>query len=153
MATNLNLMEVTCSRGNTKDSFQQGVQDYTFSIGYPNAINFSRSYFRIDAAIVPTNAFNVAVDNGPLPAGALITFADNAAGNLYSNGFVKFNGQDVSSITSFMPQASALKKRLMNSQPWMQSMEKVLMVMWLRLLHRFTSPLIQFLETEVLGST
>ncbi len=47
MATNYNLIEVSCQKAVSGDSFGQGTQDYPFSVGAPNCVNIARSYFKI----------------------------------------------------------------------------------------------------------
>jgi len=119
MATNYNLMEVTCQRSVGDAAFSQGNQQFNFTIGRPNAWCPNRSYFKIDLKLEGNGTAN------PIPrVSDQISLADNCAGNLYTNCFFKAGGQDVSAITSFMPQASALKKRLNRAHPWLQSIGK-----------------------------
>ena len=116
MAVNYNLMEVTCQKAVQDAAFPQGTQDYIFTIGSPNCWCPAKSYFKIDMQIVGsgTKPLIPNVSDG-------IAFADNVAGNLFTNAFMKFEGQDVSSITSFLSQTSALKKRLFKSHGWLKT--------------------------------
>lgn len=119
MAVNYNLMEVTCQKAISGASFPQGTADWIFTIGHPNCWNPSKSYFKIDMKIEGSGASN------PIPkVSDGIAYADNVAGNLFSNAFMKFEGQDVSTITSFLPQTSALKKRLFKSHGWLKTIGK-----------------------------
>ena len=58
----------------------------------------------------------------PLPPRALTAFADNAVGNLYDNAYFRGGEQDISSLTQYCAQASAIKVRLGDSLPWLKSM-------------------------------
>ena len=58
----------------------------------------------------------------PLTPAALTSFADNAVGNLYDNVYFRGGEQDISSLTQYCAQASALKVRLGGTLPWLKSM-------------------------------
>lgn len=53
-----------------------------------------------------------------------LAFADDVGGTLFSNAYFRLGGQSASDITSYSQQASALKKRLNKTQPWLQSLGK-----------------------------
>lgn len=116
MAVNYNLMEVTCQKAVSGSNFGQGTQDFIFTLGAPNCFFPSKSYFKVDMQVTGSG-------NKPLipQVSDGIALADNVVGNLYSNAYMKFEGQDVSSITSFLSQTSALKKRLFKSQGWLKT--------------------------------
>lgn len=119
MAVNYNLMEVTCQKAVQGSSFPQGTQDYIFTIGQPNCWCPCKSYFKIDMQVVGNGA---SLNSQYIPrVSDDIAFADNVAGNLYTNAFMKFEGQDVSVVTSFLAQTSALKKRLYKSHGWLKT--------------------------------
>lgn len=114
MATNYNLIEVSCQKAVSGDSFGAGTQDYPFSVGRPNAVNMARSYFKVDLAIEDK-------DGKQAPVSQLIALADNCVGNLYTNVYFRGGGQEFDSCNSFLPQASQLKRRLGRNQGWLQT--------------------------------
>jgi hypothetical protein len=115
------LQEVPCTKGVAGVQFIQGVQDFPFSIGYPSVWVPSRSYFRVEMELLGSGDPATATQPTLREQTA---FADDAVGCLFSNVYMRGGGQDMSSITSFAPQASALKKRLNKTQPWLQSLGK-----------------------------
>ena len=111
-------LEVPCSRGLNDAAFTQGVQDFGFSIGTPNVWFPKKSYFRVTMSL-----YNGAAGTQiPLTPAALTAFADNAVGNLYDNVYFRGGEQDISSLTQYCAQASALKIRLGKTLPWLKSM-------------------------------
>lgn len=118
MTTNYSLFEVNANKAVQGAAFGQGTQDYVFSIGQPNCWNPSRSYFKIDMTLLGPDGTTQPVE------GDLLAFADNCAGNLFTNAYMRMGGQDISTITSFLPQASALKKRLGKSGAWLEKIGK-----------------------------
>ena len=111
-------LEVPCSRGLNDAAFTQGVQDFGFSIGTPNVWFPKKSYFRVTMSL-----YNGAAGTQiPLFPEALTAFADNAVGNLYDNVYFRGREQDISSLTQYCAQASALKVRLGKTLPWLKSM-------------------------------
>jgi len=97
--------------------FSQGIQDFSFSVSGKNAWIPAYSYFRADITVEKLTAGA----NARIP-----TLADNIAlsdvmpGCLYNNIYFRAGGQDISSITQFVPQAAALKCRLDNSGAWLK---------------------------------
>lgn len=111
-------LEVPCTRGLNGDAFTQGVQDFPFSVGTPNVWYPKKSYFKVEMSL-----YNDAVGTTiPLTPAALTAFADNAVGNLYDNVYFRGGEQDMSSLTQYCAQASALKVRLNGTLPWLKSM-------------------------------
>ena len=102
--------EINCQRSVEGVSFSQGVQVFDFSVGGRTGFIPRKSYFRIECEL-KDKAAAVTVDK-PIPKKKFIALSDNFAGNLYNNCYVRMAGSDVSSITSFLPQASILKQRL-----------------------------------------
>src|SRR5271165_4940322 len=115
--TESNYFEVPCTREVKDSAFSQGIQDYVFSIGAPNCWIPSKSYFRINMSIFETGTANL-----PLFPSDISAFADNAAGNLYDNTYVRTGQQDISCIVQGSAQASALDVRLNNTFGWLRSM-------------------------------
>ena len=111
-------VEVPCQRAVADGQFAQGVMDYQFSISRPQGFIPSQSYFRVELELL---------GNGDPAAAAQplfreqVAFAENAVGNLFSNVYMRAGGQDVSSITSFAPQASMLQMRTGKTQAWLNS--------------------------------
>ena len=111
-------LEVPCTRGVSDTAFTQGVEDFGFSIGTPNVWIPSKSYFRVTMSLyngVPGTLI-------PLTPAALTAFADHAVGNLYENVYFRGGEQDISSLTQYCAQASALKIRRGKTLPWLKSM-------------------------------
>lgn len=112
-------LEVPCTRGVTGDQFVQGVQDYPFSIGAPNVWYPKKSYFKVEMSLYKKATPQTEL---PLQPRQLTAFADNAVGNLYDNAYFRGGEQDISSLTQYCAQASALKVRMGRSLPWLKSM-------------------------------
>ena len=111
------LQEVSCMKAVTLDQFSQGLQEYPFSIGRPNAFLPSQSYFRIRLSLTGAN--------GTQPTMAQkLAFADNAVGNMFSNVYFRAGGQDVSSLVSYVPQAGQMKNRINKTWAWTNSIGK-----------------------------
>jgi hypothetical protein len=110
------LREITCQKSVGGAEFPQGVQIFNWSIGGRTAFVPRKSYFRIEVEL-KNRAGGVTVET-PLPKNKYLALADNFCGNLYNNAYFRMGGQDVSSITSFLPQASILKARLDKSGAW-----------------------------------
>ena len=113
--TDATWVEISCQRAINSDLFAQGVQDYPFSIGYPNSWVPSKSYFRITAQLNRGTT-----DNAPLISD-MLAFSDNMAGNLYSTVNVSMGGVQVSKTTSFAQQASAIKMRSGSTYQFLKS--------------------------------
>ena len=110
------LREITCQKSVGGAEFPQGVQIFNWSIGGRTAFVPRKSYFRIEVELKNREG-GVTVET-PLPKNKYLALADNFCGNLYNNAYFRMGGQDVSSITSFLPQASILKARLDKSGAW-----------------------------------
>lgn len=125
MATEGRYFEVGCTRGVVGDAFSGGVQDYPFSVGFPNAWSPKKSYFRIKMTLsananadagVPQNA------NTPLNPNQLVAFADNACGNMWDNVNFRAGMQQIDACTQNLAQQSAIKVRLGHTYGWLRSM-------------------------------
>ena len=103
--------------------FPNGVIEYPFSVGAPNAWIPSKSYFRISLSV-----YGIPITNPPPPQAVaplpseMVAFADNAVGNLFDNCYLRSNNVAISSITQGFAQASALKVRLGKSYANLKSM-------------------------------
>ena len=115
----LQMQEVSCQKAINDTNFVQGLQEYVFSIGRPNAFVPSKSYFRFRLTL--SGAAGGA--NPPTMAEAL-SFADNAVGNMYNNIYFRGGGQDISALVSYCPQAGQIKNRLTKSGAWTNSIGK-----------------------------
>lgn len=109
-------IEVPCTRSVSNTQFTQGVQDFPFSVGVPNVWYPKKSYFKVTMALCANGT------DLPMTPAAMTAFADNAVGNLYDNVYFRGGEQDMSSLTQYCPQASALKVRLGHTLPWLKSM-------------------------------
>ena len=113
----LNWRQVTCKRSVGGAAFPQGVQDFDFSVSGKNAWIPGYSYFRVEAELNMIDGNGLAVQ----PAVSdQIAFADSMASCLYNNCYFRAGGQDVSTITQYVPQAHILKNRLDTSGAWMK---------------------------------
>ena len=120
--TELVYREISCQKAVNGNNFSQGNQDFSFSIGNPTAWIPSKSYFRVRAS---TAAGGGAVIAPAQPVtGDQLAFADDAMACLYNNVYFRAGGQDVSSIVNYVPQAHALKTRVMKSGAWLNSVGK-----------------------------
>lgn len=111
-------VEVPCQRSVSDGNFAQGVQDFQFSISRPQAWLPAMSYFRVELELLGSG--DPAAAAQPLFR-EQIAFAENAVGNLFTNIYCRAGGQDVSSITSFAPQASMLQMRTGKTHAWLNS--------------------------------
>ena len=113
-----NILEVRPQRNVSGDSFGQGLQDYRFTIGGSWAWVPNRSYLRVACHLTRENK-----EDGPSISDNL-ALADNVVGSLYNNAYFRAGQQDVSSIVSYLPQASQLKNRITKSGAWTRSIGK-----------------------------
>lgn len=113
-----NQLEVRCTRNVSGDQFDKGVQDYSFAIGGSFAWVPNRSYFRVGLTLVGDDVTNIpSLDQN-------VALADNVCANMYNNCYFRAGQQDVSSIVSYLPQASQVKNRLTKSGAWTRSIGK-----------------------------
>ena len=123
--TELVYREISCQKAVNGNNFSQGNQDFNFSIGNPTAWIPSKSYFRVRASLRAIGRVGGAVVVPAQPTTAdQLTFADDALACLYNNVYFRAGGQDVSSIVNYVPQAHALKTRVMKSGAWLNSVGK-----------------------------
>ena len=113
------LREVLPQRSVNDSSFSQGLQDFLFSCGGTTSFIPSKSYLRIGVEI-----YRDRPGVGQPLLSDLIAPADNLCGNLYNNAMFYAGGRQVSQIVNGLPQASALKARLLRHNAWNQSMGK-----------------------------
>ena len=95
--------EVSCTRALNGSLFEQGIQDYAFSIGGVNTWIPSKSYFRITLQLN-----RLATANAPLMSDQL-AYADNCGANLFTTSSFKMGGVEVRKLSSFAQQASSIK--------------------------------------------
>lgn len=113
--------EVNATSQITSANFGSSILDFPFSIGRPNVWYASRSYFRVSANIYGKD--NAGNNRVPLMRDG-IAFSSNPVGALFTECYMQFGSQDVSKINSFVPQASSLKTRLLNSHGYLESLGK-----------------------------
>ena len=114
--------EINCQKANTGKDFGQGVQDYNFNVGGATLWHPSKSYFKVKMKV---SVGTQGTGSGPPEIfDNQIALADSVVGNLFDNVYFRGGGQDISSIVSFAPQASALRQRLTKSGAWLNSMGK-----------------------------
>lgn len=124
--TELVYREISCQKAVNGTNFAQGNQDYNFSIGNPTAWLPHKSYFRVTMSLraLRRNANGVQQVPAQPTFQDQMAFADGAIACLYNNVYFRAGGQDVSSIVNYVPQAHALKTRVMKSGAWMKSIGK-----------------------------
>ena len=105
--------EVTCARSVVGAAFGSGIADYNWTIGRPNVFIPSESYFICDMTLTYNNRQPFLSDE--------IALGNDPCSSLFNNAYMKCGGQDVSSITSFLPQASVIKNRLTKPYAWRNS--------------------------------
>ena len=108
--TDPQLLQATCTRGIKGSQFLGGVQYFPFSIGPPYAWLPAKSYFVIKATLLKANA--AADPTVPLTPSQLTTFADNFPGALWDNIYVQGGSSNISKLTTYVPQVSALDRRI-----------------------------------------
>ena len=124
--TELVYREISCQKAVNGTNFAQGNQDYNFSIGNPTAWLPSKSYFRVTMSLRALGRSALGAQQVPAQPTTQdqLAFADGAIACLYNNVYFRAGGQDVSSIVNYVPQAHALKTRVMKSGAWMNSVGK-----------------------------
>lgn len=115
----LSYRQVTCQRAVADANFPLGVQDYNWSIGPPLGWIPNKSYFRIALQLLRRGG-----GGGPVVGVDDLALADNVCAALFNNIYVRMGGQDVSSITNYVPQASQCKTRLDKSGAWLSNIGK-----------------------------
>lgn len=114
----LQLNEVSCTKAVDRTSFPRGLQEYPFSIGRPSAWVPGQTFFRFKLTLGKYQGGNPTTPSYLVDQ---VAFAENVCSALYTNVSFRAGGQDVSSIMSYIPQASQLKMRLNKSLGWQQS--------------------------------
>jgi hypothetical protein len=99
-------------------SFANGVQDFEFGVSGLNAWIPAYSYFRYEFELY--NVDSAGLKTLGVNPNTGIALANNAVGNMYNNVYCRAGGQDISSLTQYMPQASTLKCRINNSGSWLR---------------------------------
>lgn len=114
MGTELQLNEVNCTKSVSGESFEKGLQEFSFSIGRPSAWIPSQSYFRFKLKLTA---------GGGVPSYLTdrVALVENVCSALYNNIYFRAGGQDISSILSYIPQAAAARMRLNKSLGWQKS--------------------------------
>jgi len=108
--------EVSCIKNETGDNFASGLQDYVFSIGKPNSLIMSASYFRIKLTLTVNNRAPLVSDG--------IALAENCCANMFNQVIFKAGGQDISSMMQHAPQGAQCRQRLNTSSSWGDSVGK-----------------------------
>lgn len=108
-------VECNPSRTFTPSTFSSGSLEIPFNVGVPAAWIPSKSYVRIGLTLKGTG------DVAPSPS-QLVALADNVAGNIFSNAYLRIQGQaTISQCTAGLDRASALRARLENGNAWLKS--------------------------------
>ena len=110
------LSEVTCMRSVQGPSFSSGNQTFVWSVGSPNIFVPSESYFVLDVSVTSAG-------KQPLMSDEIALSTDPGA-CLYNNAYAKVGGQDVSSVTNFLSQASIVNNRLKKTKTWTETVGK-----------------------------
>lgn len=111
------LSEITCQRAVSGSSFSSGNQTFVWSVGQPNVFVPKESFFVLDVTVTANNG------KQPLLSDELALSTD-VGSCLYNNAYSKIGGQDVSSVTNFLPQASIVNHRLKKTRTWTESVGK-----------------------------
>ncbi len=114
--TEVQYREILPQRSVDDASFAKGVQNYQWSLGNPTSCIMSKSYFRFEIEITADRT----TDRQPFMKD-LVAPSDNCCGNLFNNAQFYAGGRQVSQIVNGLPQASALKSRLLTSSAWLES--------------------------------
>ena len=114
--TEVQYREILPQRSVDDASFSKGVQNYQWSLGNPTSCIMSKSYFRFEIEITADRT----TGRQPLMKD-LVAPSDNCCGNLFNNAQFYAGGRQVSQIVNGLPQASALKSRLLTSSAWLES--------------------------------
>jgi hypothetical protein len=109
----LSWAQVNCSRSATGTAFGQGLQEFNFSVGGQKGFVPAKSYLKVRVTL-----------QEEAKAPTAIAFADNPIAGAYSSAHMRIGGQDVSSITSYLPQASQVMQRLSHSGAWLDTVGK-----------------------------
>lgn len=109
--------QITASRAITDDTFSSGLLNFDFSVGSNSVFIPSKSYFRVGVAIAGQGGATPKLNDA-------VALADNFAAGLISSASFQIGGADVSTVSSFYPQASQLKLRLTKDKSWMDSIGK-----------------------------
>jgi len=109
-----NLSEITCQKSVQGSSFSSGNQTFVWSVGSPNIFIPAESVFVLDVTVTANNG------KQPLLSDE-IALATDVGSCLYNNAYAKVGGQDVSSVTNFLPQASIVNNRLKKTRTWTES--------------------------------
>lgn len=110
--------EVSSTSAITPENFGNSTLDFPFSVGRPNVFYPAKSYFRVSAEIFRDSGagqLNPRIRDG-------IAYSMNPVANLFSEAYFQMGGNDVSKLNNFHSQASTLKSRLLNSQPYLSSL-------------------------------
>lgn len=110
--------EVSSTSAITPENFGNSTLDFPFSVGRPNVFYPAKSYFRVSAEIFRDSGagqLNPRIRDG-------IAYSMNPVANLFSEAYFQMGGNDVSKLNNFHPQASTLKSRILNSQPYLSSL-------------------------------
>jgi hypothetical protein len=110
------LSEITCQSSVGGDRFSSGNQNFVWSVGQPNCFVPSESFFVIDCTVTANGVQPLMSDN--------LALSNDVGSCLYNNAYAKVGGQDISSITRFLPQASIVNKRLKKTRTWTESVGK-----------------------------
>lgn len=102
--------QVTCTRDISGDNFNRGQMNFHWDNEGQSMFNPARSYFRVRCKL--TNAAGTA----PLFGDADIAPNMYLMDNIFQQMRMRVNGQTVSEIADYIPQISALKRRIQQSE-------------------------------------
>ena len=122
--TEFQFTEISATRG-ISSRFSEGPIEFPFSIGAPNALIPSKCYLRVEMEVYGAGDPSNPGSNAKKPKiYEQIAFADDCCGSLFSNAYCRGGGQNISTCNQYLPQASALKKRVGSTHTWLKSMGK-----------------------------
>ena len=110
--------EVNPTSSITAENFGNSLIEFPFAVGRPNVWYPSKSYIRVSATLYSGDG--TARTQPKIRDGH--AFVSNPCGSIFTEGYFQMGGNDVSKMNSFLPQASALKTRLLNSHSYLKSL-------------------------------
>lgn len=102
------LFETNPTRNVVGANFANGVVEFPFTVGAPNAWLPCKSYCRMSLTLYG------AADNGPVAPtmSELLALADNCVGNMFNGAYLRANNVSISENIQGLPQCSAARVRL-----------------------------------------
>jgi hypothetical protein len=114
MASEYSHQEVQCQRNLSNGAFSAGIADWVFSIGRPRCFIPSKSYFRVELSLKAGTAAQPTIADQ-------LALAEGCVSNAFNNCYFIAGSDNLSAITNYMPQVSAVECRTSNTSAWLNS--------------------------------